>query len=114
MVVLLYFAQPRVYCMDITVHKDNVRARVLMKGQFTFADNSRFRDLLVQLNDNPPGELILDVAKLEYIDSAALGMLLLLRDHLSDAGTEIILAGANGQVLKIFELSRFDELFELL
>lgn len=100
--------------MDLVLHKDHAHWRALLKGQFTFSDNTRFRELLDEVKQAPPTELIIDVEQVSYIDSAALGMLLLLRETATNTQMRTIIAGAGGQVLKIFELSRFGELFELI
>lgn len=99
--------------MDITIQKEENCWRVLLKEQFTFSDNARFRDFLEAIKAAPPAKLVLDMSDLDYVDSAALGMLLLLRDTLMPNNTHITLKGAKDQVKKILELSRFDDLFTL-
>jgi hypothetical protein len=52
------------------------------------------------------------------MDSAALGMLLLLRDHCFDATTEpasdsVSLLNANEHVATILQVSNFDQLFDI-
>ncbi len=100
--------------MDLVIHKESKNWRALFKGQFTFSDNSRFRELLDGVTNEAPTQLILDMSQVSYVDSAALGMLLLLREAAEAHRTHIIISGVHGQVLKIIELSRFHELFEIL
>jgi anti-anti-sigma factor len=100
--------------MDLVIHKEGSAWRALFKGQFTFSDNARFRELLDGVVSESPKQVVLDVAQVSYVDSAALGMLLLLREAAETNNTNVIIAGANGQVLKILELSRFHDLFEMI
>ncbi|MCB1654339.1 MAG: STAS domain-containing protein, partial [Pseudomonadales bacterium] len=46
-------------------------------------------------------------------DSSALGMLLLLRDHAGGDNAEIRVINSNPDVLKIFNISNFDKLFDI-
>ena len=46
-----------------------------------------------------------------YVLSAALGMLLVAREHKSASGRDVVLRGARGQVGKLIGLTRFDQMF---
>ena len=52
-----------------------------------------------------------DLSQTEYIDSAALGMLLLLRRHCRDSGRVVSLTGAHGMVAGVLRIAKFDTLF---
>jgi anti-anti-sigma factor len=47
-----------------------------------------------------------------YLDSSALGMLLLLKDHAQE-GVKISIIHCSDEVKKIFEISNFKRLFEI-
>lgn len=100
--------------MDIILHQEQQGWRVLLKGSFTFNDTQGFRDLLNAITESPPEELIIDIAHVEYIDSSALGMLLLLKETTDRHQIHLMIAGASGQVLKVFAMSRFEEIFDLI
>ena len=55
----------------------------------------------------------LNFSEVDFIDSSALGMLLFLNDNFTKKGGKVTLSGAQGQVLRIFELSKFTEIFEI-
>lgn len=48
-----------------------------------------------------------------YLDSSALGMLLLLRDHAGGENAEITLTNANADVRKILAISNFEQIFDV-
>lgn len=52
-------------------------------------------------------------AGVSFMDSAALGMLLLLRDWAVRKGAAVTLAHPQGQVKKLFAVSRFNDLFRI-
>jgi anti-anti-sigma factor len=85
----------------------------LLSGRFTFADNKKFNQIIELLGDGELKSITLDFADLEFIDSAGLGMLLLLRDECENRKISILLQQARGQVEQVFLLSRFDQLFTI-
>jgi anti-anti-sigma factor len=86
---------------------------VQLSGRFTFGDHSSFRKLIEEIRSHGPDTCVLDVAGVEFIDSAGLGMLLLARDEGEKTNTVMILRGAQGQVKRMLEVARFDTLFKL-
>lgn len=84
-------------------------------GRFTFSDNQCFHELLeyVQKMDGKQKTIAIDFSRVEFIDSAGLGMLLLMRDECAARKLAVQLRGAQGQVKKMFDLSRFETLFDI-
>ena len=64
--------------------------------------------------DRVQGTVTLDLAGLEYISSAGLGVLLKTHKRLSAAGGKLRLAGASRHLLDIFRYSGFDQIFEIV
>ena len=56
-------------------------------------------------------EIIVDFARTDYLDSSALGMLLVLRDRARSKGKAVILTSATGAVKKSLEIAHFKKLF---
>lgn len=56
---------------------------------------------------------MVDLKETTYMDSSALGMLLLLRDHAGGDNAEVQVVNANSDVRKILAISNFDKLFDL-
>ena len=84
---------------------------ITIQGRFDFGSHQDFR-MSYDQNDASVKTYLIDLAKTTYLDSSALGMLLLLRDHAgSDATLKII--NCNEDVFKIFQISNFDQMFEI-
>jgi anti-anti-sigma factor len=96
---------------SITTH-DN-RWIVALNGSFTFTDNQKFRDIISEVKKERLNSVELDMSNVEFIDSAALGMLLLLKDETAAHNTSVILKSPSGQVKKMLELSKFETLFTI-
>jgi anti-anti-sigma factor len=54
-----------------------------------------------------------DLRDATYLDSSALGMLLLLRDHAGGDGSNIHIINCNPDVKKILAISNFEQLFDI-
>jgi anti-sigma B factor antagonist len=58
-------------------------------------------------------KLVIDVTKLEYIDSAGIGMLVACNGQIDRAGGKMRVAGAQGTVAKSFEVVHMDRITSL-
>jgi anti-anti-sigma factor len=61
----------------------------------------------------PAGEIRVDMGELEYIDSSALGMLLMMRDKARKLDKTIALVSACGRVREVIDTAQFDRLFKV-
>ena len=59
---------------------DNKGLKISISERFDFSLHQQFRDSYLHCNDNG-AEFILDLSNTTYMDSSALGMILLLKDH---------------------------------
>lgn len=82
-------------------------------GQFDYDSHQDFKEAYTSLPSSARRKYIIDLAKVDYMCSAALGMLLILRERVGGDAAKITLQGANEDVLKILEVSRFEQLFTL-
>jgi anti-anti-sigma factor len=64
--------------------------------------------------DQVKGQCVLDLAKLEYISSAGLGVLLKTHKRLMGSGSGIKLVNVSHHIHDIFRYSGFDKLFEIV
>jgi HptB-dependent secretion and biofilm anti anti-sigma factor len=103
--------QPLIY--DCKVDSDT-RAYYLM-GHLTAYNHSIFRQVLSDISSSSNGckKAVLDVEKVEFIDSGGLGMLLLARDDLKKKEIALQLRHPQGNVKKILQVAKFDSLFDI-
>jgi anti-anti-sigma factor len=84
---------------------------VSLSGEFTFTDHVAFKAIASRLFERQGKPIVIDIAKLEFIDSAGLGMLLIVRDEAEKAHRSLVLRGPCGQVKRMFDVTKFDTLF---
>lgn len=96
------------------VFQENDRS-VRLSGELVFTDYREFRSLWGRLLNATPGQAVtIDLSDLQFIDSAGLGMLLIMRDEAARADLSLLLKNPQGQVKRIFSISRFDTLFSIV
>ncbi len=85
---------------------------IKVSGRFDFSSHHDFREAYEQAGKGVKSYLI-DMSEASYLDSSALGMLLLLRDHVGSSEADIQITQCNPEVLKIFKISNFEQLFQI-
>ncbi len=81
-------------------------------GRFDFSAHQAFRDAYESLS-NKPEAYVIDMQDTTYLDSSALGMLLLLRDFAGGDHSSIQIINCNQDVKKILTISNFEQLFDI-
>lgn len=100
--------------MDAQVTMNGDSAVLRLSGRFDFKAHREFRDavdsLLGQAGVKP---LQVDLAEVSYLDSSALGMLLMLRDKAKAANKDVALVGVKGSVRQVLDIANFSKLFAI-
>ena len=82
---------------------------VVVSGRLDAASAGRAQEFLDQL----PGPCVVDMAQLEYISSAGLGVLLKTHKRLMAVEGGLKLTNVNKNIIDVFRYSGFDKLFEI-
>lgn len=98
--------------LEVKTAADGKSIEMNIRGRFNFDLHRQFRDAYVGVT--APGCCFrINLAATEYMDSSALGMLLLLKEHASlYQGRVLLVAPAEG-VRRVLEIARFDQLFRI-
>ena len=84
---------------------------ILVDGRFDFSHHKDFRDAY---KSAPHGvNFVVDLTKTQYMDSSALGMLLLLREHAGGDSSKVFIIGCSDEIRKILNLSNFNKMFNI-
>jgi anti-anti-sigma factor len=91
---------------------DNVTTLQLI-GTFNFSAHGIFREFVDKALVSSSRTISLNFREVTYLDSAALGMLLMLRERAESLGKCVAITHENGLVKKVLEVANFQELFAL-
>ena len=76
--------------MQVSVASADGRSVIRLLGRFDFNSHREFREAVEQaLGTEDSTEVAVDLGSVEYLDSSALGMLLMLRDKAQGAGKTV-------------------------
>ncbi len=100
--------------LDIKIRKDKTTSRLILKGRFDFHANNNFRKTCEGVLEGKDKLAIeVDLGGVEYMDSSALGMLLLLKDKAEKDKRAISLVNCNGMVRQILDVVNFKKIFTI-
>lgn len=99
--------------MNIIENGDNSTS-IILDESFDFESHKTFRDMVKGIISKRPEKLIIDFSKVEYIDSSALGMLMLARQESNTIDCQMKLTNIEeGHTLNVLKLVKFDTLFDI-
>ena len=100
--------------MQASVMGRDGKTVLVLQGRFDFNAHREFREAVEQSVKEAPRQVMVDLGGVDYIDSSALGMLLMLRDKAKGAGKEVQLGNARGSVKQVIDIANFGKLFPLV
>ncbi|MGZ8867390.1 MAG: STAS domain-containing protein [Thermoanaerobaculia bacterium] len=93
--------------LEISVGEND---EIVLSGRFDAAEAERARQVFLSLDDAK----VVDFARLDYISSAGLGVLLAAQKKLSEQGKSLRLINVKGHIRDVFHFSGFDQIFEIV
>ena len=91
---------------------DGSEVTIKVSDKFDFSLHRKFREAYKDCNAS--GAIYhVDLSEAEYMDSSALGMLLLLREHAESKGGDVDLIKPTESVKKVLTVANFDKLFSI-
>ncbi|MGK0170531.1 MAG: anti-anti-sigma factor [Gammaproteobacteria bacterium] len=82
---------------------------ISIDGRFDFSQHEAFRTAFEQLPSRP-ARYVVDLARAEAMDSAGLGMLLLLRDRVGGDPKELHVVNCTDPIREVLRIACFDTL----
>jgi len=98
--------------LDTQLNSASKILTINISGRFDFEIHQDFRKA-TDLAEKGVNTIIVDMTKVDYLDSSALGMLLVLRDKVGEDKSAVRIKNAKPEVKKILEIANFDKLFTL-
>ncbi len=98
--------------MSISTTEDNGKLTIKIDGRFDFSIHQEFRAAYENASDGIK-QYEIDMRTTSYLDSSALGMLLLLRDFAGGDSSAVSITNTSPDVKKILTISNFEQLFSV-
>jgi anti-anti-sigma factor len=97
--------------MAVQVQKGPKDLVIRISGRFDFSCHAEFKQAYT--GGSGCTSFVVDMGQVTYMDSAALGMLLLLRDHATSKGATVAISNCKGQPSEVLKIANFDKLFKI-
>jgi len=94
------------------LNAEGTRLTINVTGRFDFSSHRDFRESYETLEASPD-LFTVNLKDANYLDSSALGMLLLLRDHANASSAKVEIVNCSPDVRKILAISNFEQLFAI-
>jgi anti-anti-sigma factor len=101
--------------LEIKIIKREERASLLLSGRFDFYTHRDFKKAYMQLIENKElSTITVDLKEIVYLDSSAMGMLLLLKEAADLARKKVLInCGTNTFVRDLLSAVSFTKIFEI-
>ena len=94
------------------ISSDSSQLTIKISGRFDFSSHQEFRKSYESVSQQNLAYVI-DMASAEYLDSSALGMLLLMREHAGGDQANIRIVNCRPQIKNILKVANFAKLFKV-
>jgi anti-anti-sigma factor len=86
-----------------------------LPSRFDYSFHRQFGEMYTPIVESSVcKELILDFSQVEYLDSSALGMMVLLQKKFSTSNRKIKIKGARGATEEILKMANMQKIFEFI
>lgn len=100
--------------LNVEVKNSNGRLKLAMSGRFDFNSNRDFRKAYEEgMKRFASGPIEIDFHGVDYMDSSALGMLLLFKERAEEHERSISLVNCQESVREILDVVNFGKLFSI-
>lgn len=100
--------------MQVNLKTQGAAAVISLGGHFDFRIHHEFRRCSeAALRDGAVRSIEINLDAVDYLDSSALGMLLLLREQAQGRGMGVVLRNCRGAVREILDIANFGTLFPM-
>jgi len=95
------------------VSEDGKTTTIKVAGRFDFAVQNEFRDCYYNANTGDGARFVIDMSGANYMDSSALGMLLMMREYLGGNSAQISIENSSPDIKNILTVANFQSLFNV-
>lgn len=99
--------------MNFQVRRSSETIEVLLSGRLEFTDHDSLPDIVELLNGEGTRRFVLDMEGLDFIDSAGIGMLLILQEEAEQRNIKLVVRRLHGDVKRSIDLARIGEVITI-
>jgi anti-anti-sigma factor len=99
---------------EVTIEEHAGGALVAIQGELDISNASTLEEHLQRAEADGPGLLVMDLSRLDFMDSTGLRLLISADQRARAAGRRFVLVRGNQMVQRVLRLTRLDERLEIV
>ena len=100
--------------LEITTEEGEGQSRVALAGELDIASAPQFEEGLEKVEANAPGVLLLDLRKVEFIDSTGLRAVIAADERARSAGRRLVIVRGTPAVERVFSVTQLDQRLQMV
>ena len=100
--------------LEITTEEGEDQTRVALAGELDIATAPQLEEGLEKVEANSPGVLLLDLRKVEFIDSTGLRAVIAADERARSAGRRLVIIRGTPAVERVFSVTQLDQRLEIV
>ena len=99
---------------ELTIAEHGDVVHVTLRGELDISTASRLEDDLQRIEADAPRVLLIDLSRLDFMDSSGLRLLISADARAREAGRRFVLVRGNEMVQRVLRLTRLDERLDIV
>jgi anti-anti-sigma factor len=100
--------------LEITTEQRDGQTRVALVGELDIASAPHFEEGLAKVEGDNPGVLVLDLRRVEFIDSTGLRAVIAADERARSAGRRFVIVRGTAAVERVFSVTQLDQRLEIV
>jgi anti-anti-sigma factor len=100
--------------LEITTEEGEGRTRIALAGELDIASAPQFEEGLEKVEATAPGVLLLDLRKVEFIDSTGLRAVIAADERARSAGRRFVIIRGTPAVERVLSVTQLDQRLEIV
>jgi anti-sigma B factor antagonist len=100
--------------LEITAEQQDGQTRLVLVGELDIASAPRFEEGLADAERAEPAVLVLDLRKVEFIDSTGLRAVIAADERARNAGRRLVLVRGTPAVERVLSVTQLDQRFDIV
>lgn len=100
--------------LDVTTERQEGQTRVVLVGELDIASTESLEQELANSEGDSQGTLVLDLRRVEFIDSTGLRAVIAADERARSAGRRFVVVRGSSAVERLFEVTQLDRRLEIV
>lgn len=110
----VYRAASSMSPLEISTEEGEGRISVALAGELDIASAPQFEEGLEKIEDGAPALLLLDLRKVEFIDSTGLRAVIAADERARSAGRRLVIIRGTAAVERVFSVTQLDQRLDIV